>query len=101
IIVMMLFGWFLQATGIISMNIEREVVQHSRQYTESKQASLQNLYSQYAGLALQIAKAETDGNINVADAAKAQQIALITQMKREATNIPASEVPVEIYRLIH
>ena len=100
IMIVLAIGWVLQATGIITMNIEREVVQHSRQYTESKQAMLQNLYTQYAQLQTKVAEAEHNGATNVAEMARAQQRALLAQMKREATNIPSSQIPAEVSRLI-
>ena len=98
--IIVVLGWFLLSTGIISMNIDREVVQHSRQYTESKQGMLQNLYTEYANLQTKVAEAEANGSTNVADAARAQQGALLAQMKREATNIPSSQIPPEVKRLI-
>lgn len=100
LLVMVLIGWVLQSTGIISMNIDREVTQHSRQYTESKQAMLQTLYTEYANLQTKAAEAEASGQANVAEAVKAQQMAILSQMRREATNIPQSELPVEVGRLI-
>ena len=98
--ILVMLGWFLQSTGIISMNIDREVVQHSRQYTESKQGMLQNLYTEYANLQTKVVEAEANGATNVADAARAQQGALLAQMKREATNIPNSQIPPEVKRII-
>ena len=100
IIILVVLGWFLQSTGIINMNIEREVIQHSRQYTESKQAMLQNLYTQYSDLQTKVAEAQANGSTNVAESAQAQQRALLAQMKREATNIPVSQIPDEVKRLI-
>ena len=100
IIILVVLGWFLQSTGIINMNIEREVIQHSRQYTESKQAMLQNLYTQYSDLQTKVAEAHANGSTNVAESAQAKQRALLAQMKREATNIPVSQIPDEVKRLI-
>ena len=99
-LVITVFGWGLKSAGIIGKDIDREVVQHSRQYTESKQASLQNLYTQYVGLQTKVAEAEAVGSTKVAEAAMAQQMAIIAQMRREAGNIPSSELPSNIQQLI-
>ncbi len=101
IVVLLTFlGWGLKSAGIIGKDIDREVVQHSRQYTESKQAKLQNLYTEYTNLQTKAAQAEAGGQEKVANAVKVQQRAILAQMKREATNIPNSELPSEVHRLI-
>jgi uncharacterized membrane protein len=101
IVILTIIGWGLQSAGIIGKNIEREVVQHSRQFIESKQAKLQNLYTQYLDLQTKAIEAETVGATEVVKAVQAQQKAIIAQMRREATNIPTSEVPAEVQRLIY
>lgn len=99
-VVITVLGWGLKSVGIIGKDIDREVVQHSRQYTESKQASLQNLYTQYVGLQTKVAEAEAIGSTKVAEAVMAQQMAIIAQMRRKAGNIPSSELPSNIQQLI-
>ncbi|MEI7621548.1 MAG: hypothetical protein WCJ51_03355 [Candidatus Moraniibacteriota bacterium] len=100
IIILVVIGWGLHSSEIIDKNIDREITQHSRQYTESKQAILQNLYSQYASLQTGIVEAEANSLTDVAEAKQAQQKALVLQMKREATNIPHDQIPAEIKILI-
>ncbi len=100
LIILVVIGWGLHSSEIIDKNIDREVTQHSRQYTESKQASLQNLYSQYTTLQAEVVEAEANSLTDVAAAKQAQQKALVLQMKREATNIPKDAVPSEILPLI-
>lgn len=94
-------GFGLQALGIIGKDIEREVVQHSRQYIESKQVQLQALYTEYVRLQTKAVEAETSDQPKVAEALRAQQFALLSQMRREATNIPSGKVPEEIRSLLH
>ena len=100
VIVSVVIGWFLTGSGIIKKDIEREVVQHSRQYVEGKQLSLQNLYTKYVSLQTDAVKADSVGKTKVADAIRAQQMALLNQIKREAINIPSSEIPGEVRKLI-
>ena len=98
--VMVVLGWALQAAGIIDMNIQREVTQQSQQYTESQQARLQNLYTEYASLQTAAATARANNQDEVLQAVEAQQMALIAQMRRITTNIPSSEVPEEVRTLL-
>jgi hypothetical protein len=98
--VLVLVGWGLRSTNIVDKDIDREVVQYSQQYTESKQAKLQNLYTQYTNLQIRVAEAEANGQNSIVAAVHAQQKAILAQMKRETTNIPSSEVPEEVERLI-
>jgi len=100
IIILTVIGWGLKSAGIIGMDIEREVVQHSRQFVESKQAKLQSLYTQYVNLQTKVAEANAAGATKVAQATEAQQMALLAQMKREAINIPSHKIPTEVQQLI-
>lgn len=98
--ILMFLGWGLQSAGIISKNIEREVVQHSRQYTESKQAMLSTLYAEYTRLQTQFIEANNNEQGELAAAVNAQRSAIVFQMKRESANIPESEIPAEIKQVI-
>ena len=100
IVVLVLVGWGIQASGIIGKNIDREVTQQSQQYTESQQAKLQNLYTEYTDLQLEAAKYEATDKVELARAVEAQQKALIAQMRRITTNISDSEVPEEVRELL-
>ena len=55
IVVLFLLGWLAQSLGIVSMNIEREKIQHSQQYTETKAALLDKLYNDHLTLDSEIA----------------------------------------------
>lgn len=101
LLVLMVIGWGLQSAGIISMNIERETVQHSRQYTESKQAKMQNLYTQYANLQTEVIDFDAEGKTEQANARRSQQKAILAQMRREVTNIPKSQIPEEIRSILY
>jgi len=100
VVVLTLMVWGLKSAGIIGKDIDREVVRHSRQFVESKQAKLQSLYTEYTNLQTKAAEADAVGATKVIDAVYAQQKALIAQMRREATNIPSHQVPPEIQQLL-
>jgi hypothetical protein len=91
----------LQATGIIGADIEREVVRHSRQFIEGKQAQLQALYTEYASLQARADRAKALGQKQVEATYRAQQLALMAQMRREAKNISMRHVPREVRLLIY
>ncbi|MBI4137308.1 hypothetical protein HY469_04565 [Candidatus Roizmanbacteria bacterium] len=70
------------ATGLITLpwvyNIEREAVQHSNVYVQSKVKELSDLKAQYERLEVQAAKYEN--NESVAKAYRSQQAAVVNQM---------------------
>ena len=76
------------------INLHRENIQSSQQYTESQVQRLQNLYTEYNSLDVKIAEAGEDSAL--VDALKAQQKALVSQMETIADLIPESEVPQDI-----
>lgn len=89
-----LLGMALTGTGIFFRDIEREVVQHSRQYTETKTGILQSLHSDWLALESEIKALSGDpGNQSIVDAKRSQQKAIVRQMRSEADLIPESEVP--------
>jgi len=92
--------WILKGSDIIKMDIERETIQHSRQYIEPRVAKMQNLYTEYTKLQTRSAEAEERGAMKVAKTIRAQQIAQIDQMRLEAGNIPAHEIPEKIKQLL-
>jgi len=98
--VVVVLGWGLKRAGIIGMNIDRNVVQQSQQYVESKQAKLQTLYSEYMDLEVRRTEASLAKATELEAALKAQKGALLAQMRREVTNIPSSEVPEEVANLL-
>lgn len=94
IIVLLLLGWLVQSSGIISMDIEREKIQHSQQYSETKVVLLNKLHSDYLTLDAEIAELRTvDGNEDIIVAKKAQQKAGIRRLRNEADLISSSQVP--------
>ncbi len=76
------------------INLHRENIQSSQQYTEAQVQRLQNLYTEYNSLGVKIA--EAGENSALVDALKAQQKALVSQMETIADLIPESEVPQDI-----
>ena len=101
LLAVLIFGtlvfWGLTATGIITLGIQREVVQHSQQYVETKLNLLWSLYNSWTRLDAEIAEATDSG---VVEAKKAQQVATFSQMKQEASMIPEDTVPQEIREFI-
>jgi hypothetical protein len=78
------------------LDIERENIQHSRQYVETKVSLLQNLRAAYLRLNVEIAESQSRGQDEIVQAQQAQQAAIVSQMHNEASMIPASEVPAEV-----
>lgn len=94
-------SWGLKAGGIIGKNIEREVTQHTQQYTEAKASLLQGLYNDWLGLDTEITElSRNPQNESVVAAKRAQQKALVEQMRSEADLIPESEVPRSVARFL-
>ena len=94
LVLLAVIGWMLQSAGIISMNIKRETVQHSQQYTETKGSLLQKLYTDYLQLDAEIAElGQADGSQAIITAKKSQQKAIVIRMRSEADLIPQSQVP--------
>ena len=86
-----------QSMGIISMDIGREVVQHSRQYTETKTSLLEKLHSDYLQLDAEVAELSAGkDNDEIISAKRAQQKAITKRIKTEAGRIPSSQLPTSI-----
>lgn len=86
--------FFAQSLGIISMNIEREVTQHSRQYVETKVTLLEKLHSDWLQLNTEIAELERgEENNEIVSAKRAQQKSIVARLQTEARLIPNSQVP--------
>lgn len=71
------------------MGFEREIVQQSPQYVESKRTLLNGLLQDWNQLEVEIVTASTD----VAAAKRGQQIAILNRMHDEAGRLPSTEVP--------
>lgn len=89
--VLLVLGWGLQAAGIVSMNIRREVVQQSQQYSETKVSLLHKYHNDWLQLEAEIA--QFGDNPQLVQAKRAQQANLVMTMREEAARIPKSEVP--------
>jgi len=92
-VLLILLGFGMQALGIISIGIQREVVQHSQPYVETKISLLHSLYNDWLQLDSEVAES---GNETVIRAKTAQQKAILMQMREESELIPSSEVPQSI-----
>jgi len=100
-VVLAVLGFIAQSLGIISLNIEREKVQHSQQYTETKVTLLEKLHSDWFQLNSEITELKSgEGNEEIIDAKKAQQKSIVKRIKTEASRIPNSQIPDEIKTFI-
>lgn len=95
ILVVALLGFLAQSLGIVSLNIQREVVQHSQQYVETKVNLLNKLHNDWLQLSAEIAELRTggEGNAEIVAAKRAQQRNTETRIRTEADMIPSSQVP--------
>jgi len=86
-----------RALGIFYMDIDREVIQYSQQYSETKVNLLNKLYSDYLELKTEIAElGVSDGNEEIIAAKNAQLKNAAKRIKTEAGMIPASQLPEDI-----
>lgn len=96
-VILVILGWGLKAVGIIGKDIEREVVQHSRQYTETKASLLEKLHNDYLQLSAEIAEFNaSEGADEIVSAKSAQQKAILRRMRTESDRMPESQVPTHI-----
>jgi len=99
IIVVAVLGFFAQMLGIISINIEREKVQHSQPYVETKATLLLKLHSDWNQLESEITQLrvdDPDGNNEIIVAKKSQQKSIVKRMQEEATRIPDGKIPADV-----
>lgn len=83
-----------QSLGLISINIQREITQHSQQYVETKVNLLNKLHSDWLQLAVEIIEMKASkGNEEIIAAKVAQQKSIVQRMKTEVDMIPSSQVP--------
>ena len=99
-IVSLVIGWIVKTTLIVDKDIDREVTTHSRQYVESTQAELANLVSQYTALDVKIVEAGASEESDTLLALRAQQTAILNQMRGLADKISSSEVPISVQRVL-
>jgi len=94
IIVLALLGFLAQSLGIISLDIQREVIQRSQQYVETKVNLLNKLHNDWLQLDAEIAELRADdGNEGIVAAKRAQQKNTANRIRTEAGMIPDSQVP--------
>ncbi len=97
LVILMAVGWGLQAAGIITMNIRREVIQHSQQYVETKVTLLEKLHSDWLQLDAEIAELNADdGTGDIVRAKQAQQKSIVKRIITESSRIPQSQLPASI-----
>lgn len=97
VLVFVPLGWLVQSTGIVGMNIQREVVQHSQQYVETKVNLLNKLTRDWYQLESEIAEF---GPGDVGRAKQAQQRNTLNSIETEAGMIPSSQIPRNVRALL-
>lgn len=96
----LLVFWTLTASGIVTLNTQRKVIQHSQQYVETKVNLLNKLYNDWLQLDSEIKEMHaTGGDPGVIAAKEAQQAETLRRMKTEASMIP-NMAPTEIRQFI-
>ena len=98
IIVIAIFIFIGQGLGLISINIHREVTQHSQQYVETKVNllnKLQNDWFQLDAETVELRMGDED-NGEIINAKIAQQKNIVKRMRTEADMIPDSQVPTSV-----
>ena len=93
LLVLIVIGFGLQALGIISIDIQREIRQHSQPYVETKISLLHKLHNDWLQLDTEIAELGVgDGNEEIISAKTAQQKNIVKRAHSEAELIPSSQV---------
>lgn len=96
IVVLVMVGFILQATGIINIAIKRETIKHSHQYVEGKSGFVTQLINEYYELGTGIAEAEDVGKEAVVRAKKAQRKAVLQNIHRQGKLIKSYQRPEDI-----
>lgn len=101
VIVLSILVFLAEGLGIIQMDIHREKIQHSQQYTETKVSLLEKLQSDWYQLDAEIVEMSSDTeNYEIIVAKKAQQKSIVNRMKTEANRIPKSELSSDLKNFI-
>lgn len=101
ILVFAVLAFLAQSLGIISLDIQREVIQHSQQYVETKVNLLNKLHNDWLQLDAEIAELRAeDGNEEIITAKQAQQKNTANRIRTEAGMIPDSQVPAAVQSFI-
>ncbi len=89
-------GWAVLAVQPAWMGFQREIVQESPQYVESKRTLLNGLVQDWNQLEVEILGSSDE----VAAAKRGQQLAIINRMVDESDRLPESEVPSAVTDLL-
>jgi len=89
-----LISWALMATNIISFGIQREAIQQSQPYVETKVSLLHKLHTDWFQLDTEIAELQViPDSQDIIKAKRAQQKNIVIRMEEEANLISASQIP--------
>jgi len=97
LVAIVVLGWGLMASNIVTWSIQREAVQHSQPYVETKVSLLHKLHNDWLQLDAEIAELRsTEDSRPIIKAKQAQQKNIVIRMAEEAELIPASQIPASI-----
>lgn len=101
VVVVLCVAFAAIAFGVLNVPLralEREGIQQSPGYVQSKQTTLVDLKAEYQRLETEAAKYA--GNDKVVSEIRAQQNQVLNQMRQEAALIPESEIPGDVRRFL-
>ena len=94
-------AWGLMAANIVSLGIQREAIQHSQPYVETKISLLHKLHTDWMQLDAEIAELKTiPESQSIITAKQAQQKSIIIRLREEAELLPDSQVPTSIAQFL-
>lgn len=79
------------------LDMEREGIQQSNEYVETKRSELLDIEASYHRLVAEIARTD---NSEVAQALEGQRLSLLQQMREEVARIDSTEVPASVLQLL-
>lgn len=82
------------------LDLERENIQHSRQYITTQRSALMRYYHEYGELDVQISQLDSESQAGQITAMQSQQRRLLLEMDELASTIPADEVPNDVAALL-
>jgi len=100
LVILVVLGFILQATGIINIAIKRETIKHSHQYVEGKSGFVTQMINEYYELDTGIAEAEAAGQSGIVKAKKAQRKAVLQNIHRQGKLIPSYQRPEDIQKFL-
>jgi hypothetical protein len=93
IVGIVVLSWGLMASNIVSFGIQREAIQQSQPYVETKISLLHKLHTDWLQLDAEITEARVAGQEAVVSSKIGQQKEIVNRMRYEAGLIAQSQIP--------